>query len=275
MPTAKPPTLSVTSPPRAATSDSGLEKKQPRPKSGPLGRGYSPRRGTITLSASGAVRSSTGGEIVTKDRVVAYIDGYNLYYGLRQADLRTSRWLDLRALCGSILQPDQHLVQVRYFTTRVRNDPDSSARQSLYIDALTARSGITIDFGHFLSKEVVCRNCGNVHVKNEEKKTDVNIAVRMLDDAYDDRFDVATLISGDSDLAPPIQSVRSRFPTKRVVVAFPPRRNSAELRRTANSWFQVSEASVRSSRLPNPVVGPGGIQIRAPRGWLPSGRPGP
>ena len=77
----------------------------------------------------------------------------------------------------------------------------------MFIDALTARGGLDIDYGHFLSKPLRCRSCGNSWQKNEEKKTDVNIAVRLLDDAFDDRFDTAMLISGDSDLAPPIDSV--------------------------------------------------------------------
>jgi uncharacterized LabA/DUF88 family protein len=117
---------------------------------------------------------------------------------------------------------------------------------------------------------MTCRSCGNTWPKNEEKKTDVNIAVRLLEDAYDDIYDVAIVISGDSDLAPPIVSVRRRYPAKRVLVAFPPARNSAELRRVASAAFTVSEAKVRSSRLPDPVVTPTGLRLSAPRGWLPA-----
>ncbi len=89
--------------------------------------------------------------------------------------------------------------------TRER-EPDKAGRQSAFIDALLARGDIEIDFGHFLSKPVTCRSCGSTWQKNEEKKTDVNIAVRLLEVAYDDRFDVAVVISGDSDLVPPIEA---------------------------------------------------------------------
>jgi uncharacterized LabA/DUF88 family protein len=106
-------------------------------------------------------------------------------------------------------------------------------------------------------------------LKNEEKKTDVNIAVALLDDAYDDRFDIAVVVSGDSDLAPPIVSVLNRFPEKRVVVAFPPRRQSSELRRVASAAIPISEAKIRASRLPNPVILTSGHRLLAPRGWLP------
>ena len=202
--------------------------------------------------------------------MIAYIDGYNLYHGLRDARLRSSRWLDLRAMCQSLLKTGQRLEFVRYFTTRVRNDPAAERRQSTFIDALRASGGIEIDFGHFLSKNRKCFACGHKWQQSEEKKTDVNIAVRLLDDAFDDRFDTAIVISGDSDLVPPIRSVRARYPCKRLVVAFPPKRFSHELRDTAHAGFTISANTVRANRLPNPVLTSTGVQLWAPQGWLPT-----
>ena len=163
----------------------------------------------------------------------------------------------------------QHLVTTRYFTTRVRGHQERAHRQGIFIDALLARGGIEIDYGHFLSKPISCHKCGNRWQKNEEKKTDVNIAVRLLDDAYDDLFDVAIIVSGDSDLVPAIESVRARFPHKRLLVALPPRRISKELQRVADAAFRIPKAKIRSARLPDPVTTGDGTVLRAPRGWLP------
>ena len=149
---------------------------------------------------------------MSTERVIAYIDGYNLYFGLLDARLHTSRWLDLRGVCTSLLKPGQRLDLVRYFTTRVRNDPDAAKRQAVFIDALRATGGIEIDFGVFLSKTMTCRSCNVQWTKNDEKRTDVNIAVRFLNDAHDDRFDMAMVISGDGDLVPIVESVRQRSP---------------------------------------------------------------
>lgn len=204
------------------------------------------------------------------ERLVAYIDGFNLYYGLREARLSSSRWLDLHGMCTSLLRPPQRLELVRYFTTRVRGSSDAAINQATYIDALSARGGVEIDFGHFLLKSATCRRCGAVDQKHEEKKTDVNIAVRLLEDAYDDRFDTAMVISGDSDLVPPVESVRNRFPHKRVVVAAPPKRWSAQLKQAANAALRISDLTIQSNRLPDPVVTSSGVELRAPTGWLPS-----
>ena len=54
--------------------------------------------------------------------------------------------------------------------------------------------------------------------------TDVNIAVQLLGDAQDKVFDTAIVISADSDLAGPVQAIRSRYPNKRAIIAFPPER---------------------------------------------------
>ncbi len=207
---------------------------------------------------------------MSAERAIAYIDGYNLYHGICDARLQSSRWLDLRELSRSLLKPQQRLVLVRYFTTMVRNNPPKAERQSTFIEALRAGGGIEVDFGHFLSKAVKCPGCGHEWAKHEEKKTDVNIAVRILDDAFDDRFDVAMVVSGDSDLVPAIESVHARFPDKRIIVAFPPRRQSAELKRVANESFTIGKGKIRSNRLPDPIITPDGITLQAPRGWLPA-----
>lgn len=96
-----------------------------------------------------------------------------------------------------------------------------------------------------------CFSCGNEWLRHEEKKTDVNIAVRILDDAYDDRFDKAIVVSGDSDLVPAIQSVYTRFPEKRIIVAFPPKRNSAELKLVAEKTLLLEK--VRFDRVYCPI----------------------
>ena len=166
-------------------------------------------------------------------------------------------------------RPHQQLELVRYFTARVRGDPEAAEDQAVYIDALQARGSVEIEYGYFLTTSVRCRKCGFVRSKHEEKRTDVNMAVRLLEDAFDDRFDLAIVVSADSDLVAPIEAVRRRFGDKRVMAVFPPRRRSAQLRRAADATCHLSGPVIRSSRLPDPVVTPAGVELRAPRGWLP------
>ena len=204
------------------------------------------------------------------ERAIVYIDGFNLYHGLMQARLGSSRWLDLSAMSRLLQGENRQLELVRYFTARVRDRPRDAERQSVYIDALRSRGGVEIDFGFFLRKnDIECSRCQNSWPDYEEKKTDVNIAVRLLNDALDDRFDVALIVSGDSDLVPAVESVRTRYPDKRLIVAFPPKRRSVDLEIAAHASFGILNSQIRASRLPNPVVTPEGIALRAPTGWTP------
>jgi hypothetical protein len=43
-------------------------------------------------------------------RVAAYVDGFNLYFGVKEARFKRLYWLDVVALAGSLLKPDQRLV---------------------------------------------------------------------------------------------------------------------------------------------------------------------
>ena len=64
--------------------------------------------------------------------------------------------------------------------------------------------------------------------------TDVNISVELMADAFQNQFDTALIVSADSDLVGPVETVRRLFPTKRMVVAFPPKRTSFALQKAAN-----------------------------------------
>ena len=70
------------------------------------------------------------------DRVVAYVDGFNLYHGLKAEYGRQYLWLDLQALVRGLLRPGQELLEVQYFTARVRGNPDAELRQDALPQAL-------------------------------------------------------------------------------------------------------------------------------------------
>ncbi len=200
--------------------------------------------------------------------VICYIDGFNLYHGLRSKRWRKYYWLDLWALAQRFLRPGQTLVEVAYCTTLIEGDPAGQQRQLDFIDALKAyRPGLKVHYGHFLAKEMECFACGHTYLRHEEKMTDVNIACQLLTDAMDNRFDVAFVISGDSDLVPPVTAVRSRWPAKRVVAIFPPGRRSDALKRACQGQLWIGEDKLRACQLPEEVPVAGGTLVRRPVEW--------
>jgi hypothetical protein len=119
----------------------------------------------------------------------------------------------------------------------------------------TACGAVHIVEGRFQQKPRQCRKCRASWVDHEEKETDVSIAVALLEDAVNDVFDAALLISADSDLCPAVRALGRLRPTKRVIAAFPPARSSGDLRRAVNgAAFTIGHANIRNSLLPNTVT---------------------
>jgi uncharacterized LabA/DUF88 family protein len=140
------------------------------------------------------------------------VDGFNPYYGAVKNT--PYRWLNIAALCRLLLPRDQ-INQIKYFTALVRprpHDRGQPIRQQTYMRALRTIPNLTIILGHFLTHEVVMPLAppasGYVKViKTEEKGSDVNLATHLLVDGYNDDYDIAVIISNDSDLLAPIQRV--------------------------------------------------------------------
>ena len=202
--------------------------------------------------------------------MVVYVDGFNLFYGMRAKGWQRYYWLDLRSFAETLLRPHQQLQTVKYFTAKVfpsLSDPGKHSRQSTYLEALQTLTGVAIHYGYFLPKELKCHACGTTRKTYEEKMTDVNISVALLNDAQDDLFDTAMIISADSDLVGPVESVLDRYPSKRVIAAFPPDRKSKHLRQVVNASFTIGRDKLRDSQLPDQVTRADGYAIKRPESW--------
>jgi uncharacterized LabA/DUF88 family protein len=217
--------------------------------------------------------------LATVQRVIAYIDGFNLYFGLRDSGLQRCYWLNVRALAEALLRPNQQLVFTKYFTARIAGGRAGDAparareldakrkRQSDYLEALQTLSDFGLFEGHYLGKDVRCHSCGASWRTHEEKMTDVQVATEMLADAFTDRFDTALVVSADSDLVPPTRAIRRHFSKKRVVACFPPGRASVDLERAANATVKIPVKKLDASQFPDAVVKPDGHVLRRPALW--------
>ena len=97
--------------------------------------------------------------------------------------------------------------------------------------------------------------------------TDVNIAVELLVDAQDDKFDTAIIVSGDSDLTRPIEFVLQRYSNKRVIIAFPPNRHSDRLRNTTARCFTIGRKKLKDSQFPDEIKTATGFVLKRPQKW--------
>jgi len=201
-------------------------------------------------------------------RVIVYIDGFNLYHGLVDAGFRKYLWLDLSKLAKEILESDQVLTRVKYFTARTTlPNPAKQQRQNTYIDAVKTVTGVEVIEGRYHDETNICPGCGLNYAVPREKMTDINISVEMLTDAFGDHFDVAKLVSADSDLVPIVHMITKNFPQKGLVVAFPPSRYSNALVNVASSKFHINRAIVSRSQFPYKVTRQDGFILERPAKW--------
>ncbi|GMV67457.1 MAG: hypothetical protein AMXMBFR75_32470 [Candidatus Hinthialibacteria bacterium] len=138
-----------------------------------------------------------------------YVDAFNLYY--RAIKGSPYKWLNLDALCRHLL-PQAEIRKVKYFTAKVQptiGNPDAPHRQGLYLRALRTLPTVEVYKGHFLRHPVRAYlvnppptgpNTAEVW-RTDEKGSDVNLAVHLVNDAHHGRFEQAAVISNDSDIA--------------------------------------------------------------------------
>ncbi len=151
-------------------------------------------------------------------RTYIYVDGFNLYYGSLK---KTSyKWLDLKALFKSILAPDNQILKIKYYSARVSDKISlgASARQHAYIRAISTIPEVEVHWGSFLYSEKFKPNAPLTNPKTyskvvvvEEKGSDVNIATHLVHDGCKDLYDVAVVVSNDSDLIEPIRVAKDEL----------------------------------------------------------------
>ena len=176
----------------------------------------------------------------------------------------------------SFIRTTVYIGRIRYFTAVVVNrpgDPTQAQRQQAYLRALQTVPDLTIHYGHLLAKTkrrplAQQPETGPRTVEildTEEKGSDVNLASHLLLDGFDDEYEMAVVVSNDSDLELPIRMVRTRL-GKQVGVFDPSRRRSFELH-SAASWYRpLRQGPLSTSLFPDTLSDARG-PITKPAGW--------
>lgn len=200
--------------------------------------------------------------------LIVYVDGFNMYHGMKEKFGRRLLWLDLVALSSS-LRPKSSLIQVRYFTAPVLDNQYAASRQGRYQQALIANGNGLVDIvqGRYQKKPMQCLKCGVSWTQYEEKETDVNIATAIVADAAEGVADSLLVVSADSDLVPAVRAAQKVNPQLFVAAAFPPARYSAELKKLMPSSFHIGTTKLTQSQLPKVVKDADGRTYARPAKW--------
>jgi uncharacterized LabA/DUF88 family protein len=204
-------------------------------------------------------------------KTFVYVDGFNLYYGCLK---RTPyKWLDLAKLSQALL-PNDTIERIKYFTARVSArpyNPSAPIDQQVYLRALRTIPNLEITFGHFLTHSVPMTLTDVVPTKRvwvdktEEKGSDVNLAAHLVRDAFQRNFEVAVLITNDSDLAEPVRIVTKELGMP-VGILNPHEHHSATLKPLATFIKRIRQSHLIASQFPANMADSKGV-FSKPGSW--------
>lgn len=210
-------------------------------------------------------------------RTMLYVDGFNLYYSALKGRSPGFKWLDMHTLFTKVLSQNNNIVGIRYFTARVSGtnaDPDKPHRQQAYIAALKAHTpNLTIHFGQFKERthrgRLVDPIVNGVRMATisspNEKGSDVNLAVHLLNDAWLNAFDCAVIVSRDSDLAESMELIRQHHPAKVLgLLGVQGKHMPKELKNLSHFERHIMAGHIKASQLPSPIPG---TKIVCPPTW--------
>jgi uncharacterized LabA/DUF88 family protein len=203
-----------------------------------------------------------------------YVDGFNLYYGAVKST--PYKWLNVRRMC-ELLLPGYSITKVKYFTARVsarKDDPDKPTRQQIYLRALRTLPDLEIIYGTFLSHDIVMPLAEPIPggpkfakiIKTEEKGSDVNIAAHLINDGYRKAYDVAVIVTNDSDLLEPIRIVRAELGLPVGILNPHEHTPSRVLLQHASFIRQIRKGVLAASQFPETLTDAKG-PFHKPRAW--------
>lgn len=140
------------------------------------------------------------------ERVVVYIDGSNFYKYLKRPGLGFPKgsWFDYTRFVDFLVR-GRKLVSKRYYVGIARDIDGTEKSKAIVRGQQKFLAGLKND-GFVIKPGRIMYDGGEIR----EKGTDVKIAVDLVVGAADDLYDVAVIISSDTDLIPALDYIRYR-----------------------------------------------------------------
>lgn len=216
-------------------------------------------------------------------RTIDYIDGFNLYY--RALKGSPHKWLDIEAMSRAALPHTCIIERVNYYTAHIsgRVDLESPRRQHAYLRAIATLPAVVIHYGNFLVSQ---KWAGLVQPpdfrpqatlppgavpqvayvwKTEEKGSDVNLGVHLVRDAFKGAFDLAAVLTNDTDLVEPIRIVTQELGLP-VTLLTPVAKPATSLAKVATAVRHI-QPYIGPCQLPAQIPVPGKKPIGKPVEW--------
>ncbi len=139
-----------------------------------------------------------------KTRVAIFIDGGNFYQRIRQSELVPKGTRFNYVKFAEFLSQSREISSKFYYVGIVRNHDKSAKSQKMVQSQQKILSGLENDGYQIKRGKIVYDN------KIREKGVDVQIAIDLVIGAVENTYDVAIVVSSDTDLIPAIKYIQSK-----------------------------------------------------------------
>ncbi|MFH1383195.1 MAG: NYN domain-containing protein [Chloroflexota bacterium] len=170
------------------------------------------------------------------ERVMIFIDGSNMYHSLKGEFRRTD--IDLRKFCDKLIDR-RRLIRIYYYNATVgrKEEPDRYMRQQAFLNSVKMIPYCEVRLGR-----LVYYNWPNT--PPYEKGIDIMLTTDLLTHSFKNNYDVAILVTGDSDYVGAVQAAKDNG--KNVEVAlFGKERTSMPLREVADRIITIDGRFLR------------------------------
>ncbi len=236
--------------------------------------------------------SQDGSETVpsdTRPRAALYVDGFNLYHPIVQMGENHLKWACLWQLGERLCEKGgQRLVKVVFCTAvpKIERDAGKHDRHIRFNSAQKAR-GVDVILGHYVPEPIEENGQPTGAKKWTEKQTDINVSLSLLFDGVDDVYDVAFLLSADTDQVATARVFTERLSSqgKTLIGVAPPTRSvPTDYSKYGVKGVTLSKWQIEQCVMPETIAGPDKLIVRPPEyappdDWVhpndrPKGRPG-
>ena len=142
-------------------------------------------------------------------RVSVFIDGNNFYFGLRKlyGKEKSLKTFDFEKF-AQFLAGKNKVVAIYYYNALLdkEHNPKKYESQKEFFAKLREIPNLNLVLCRLLKRSITGTNKSYYIIKED----DINMAVDMVENAHENNFDVAILVSGDGDFVPAVRSVKKK-----------------------------------------------------------------
>lgn len=169
---------------------------------------------------------------MTKERVMIFIDGSNLYHNLKRYNIKTTFEEIIKKV-----ETKREVVDIFYYTALLDKSFDEKRYEEhkKFLDKIKKIPNFNVVLCN-LRKVILEDGSVDFTIKGD----DVHLATDLIKGAYENLYDVAIIVSGDADFIPAIKLVQKN--SRKVINAFFPKSSSYLLRNCCEGSINLKKA---------------------------------